>query len=131
MKKTLILMLSSLLIIALPVIAFYSAVILYVGNHGRLIFNEHSAIYFVEVFCFTIGPILLIVLIKKIDSLSRTSINFFRAISLIITGLLLVYSYYNLSKLVQIYYLLNMLILMASVLLTALLFMPLRGLKEN
>jgi hypothetical protein len=131
MRKTLILILSLLLIIALPVIAFYSAVILYVGNHGRLIFNEHSAMYFFEIFFFVVGPILLIVLIRKVDSLSHTSVNFFRIISLIISVLLALYVYYNLPNLVQIYAVLSFLILVASILLTVLLFMPLRTFKEN
>jgi hypothetical protein len=131
MRKTLILILALLLIIALPVVAFYNAIILYVGNHGRLIFNEHSAIYFFEIFFFVTGPILLIVLIKKIDSLTQASANFFRVVSLIITGLLIVYSYYNLPKLVQIYFFLSLLILLSSIALTVLLFMPLRTLKQN
>lgn len=131
MRKTLILILALLLIISLPVVAFYNAIILYVGNHGRLIFNQHSAIYFFEIFFFIVGPILLIFLIKKIDSLTHTSANFFRLTSLIITALLIVYSYYNLPKLVQVYFALSLLILLSSVVLTVLLFMPLRTLKEN
>jgi hypothetical protein len=130
MRKTLILIFAFLLIVSLPVVAFYNAIVLFVGNHGRLIFNRHSAIYFFEIFFFIVGPILLIVLIKKVDSLSRVSVNFFRVISLIITMLLGVYVYYNIPKLVQIYFVLSLLVLTASVLLTVLLFMPLRNLKE-
>lgn len=131
MRKNLILIFSLLLIVSLPVVAFYNAIILFVGNHGRLIFNKHSAMYFFEIFFFIVGPILLIVLIKRIDSLSHTSANLFRMTSLILTLILAVYCYYNLPKLVEIYFVLSLLILIASVLLTILLFMPLRNLKEN
>lgn len=129
MRKTLILILALLLIVSLPIVAFYNAIILYAGNHGRIIFNEHSAIYFFAIFFFIAGPILLIVLIKKIDSLTLSYANFFRIISLIITTLLTIYSYYTLPKLVHIYFILSSLILVSSIALTVLLFMPLRTLK--
>ena len=131
MRKILILVLSLLLVITLPIIAFDNVIMLIAGNHGRLIVNKHSFVFFLQVFFFTVGPILLIVLIKKVDSLTRTSGNFFRVVSLIITLLLMVYSDYNLPKLTQGYFVLSLLILIASFLLTGLLFMPLRNLKEN
>ena len=131
MRKTLIIIFSLLLVITLPIIAFDNVIMLIAGNHGKWIFNKHSFVFFLQVFFFTFGPILLIVLIKKIDSLSRTSGNFFRVASLIITILLTVYSYYNLPKLIQVYFVISLLILIASVLLTVLLFMPLRNLKER
>jgi hypothetical protein len=132
MRKSLIVLIAFILIVALPVMAFDNIIILIAGNHGKLIINKHSLLFFLQVFVFLVAPILLVLLIKKVDSLSPLSINFFRFISLIITAFLMAYAWFNIPKFgVQIYFVLSLLLLTASVLLTVLLFMPLRNLRDN
>jgi hypothetical protein len=123
MRKSIIKILSYLLLCFIPFGAFDNIITLIAGNHGGFVFNRHSAPYFLQTVVFVLAAIVLSLLIGRINRLNGHSIFWFRAANVILSPFLALYAYNNAPKFdVYVYSVVSWFFAIVSFVLTILLF---------